>query len=55
MFVIEKKTAVAPGEELLIACSDLEDEDFIEVEMVYARKGKPLSSPYTKTFYFTAA
>ena len=54
-FDIEKKTAVAPGEEILIPCSGLEDEDFIEVEMVYARKGKPLSSPYTKTFYFTTA
>ncbi len=54
-FELDKKTTVAPGEEILISCSGLEDEDFIAIEMIYARKGKPLSSPYTKTFYFTAA
>ena len=54
-FEIDKKTTIAPGEEILIPCSGLDDEDFIAIEMVYARKGKPLTSPYSKTFYFTAA
>lgn len=54
-FDIDKKTTVAPGEEILVPCSGLSDEVFIAIEMTYARKGAPLSSPYTKTFYFTAA
>lgn len=54
-FDIDKKATVAPGEEILVPCSDISDMDFIAIEMTYARKGKPLTSPFTKTFYFTAA
>ncbi len=52
-FEIDKKATVAPGEELLIPCSGLDDEDFIAIEMIYSRKGNPLSAPFTKTFCFT--
>ena len=54
-FDIDKKTTVAPGEEILVPCSGISDEAFIAIEMIYAREGKPFTSPFTKTFYFTAA
>lgn len=54
-FDIDKNTTVAPGEEILVQCSGISDEEFVAIEMTYARKGKPLTSPFTKTFYFTAA
>lgn len=54
-FDIDNKATVAPGEEILVPCSGLSDEVFIAIEMTYARKGKLLSSPFTKTFYFSAA
>ncbi len=54
-FDIDNKATVEPGEEILVPCSDISDKDFIAIEMTYARKGKLLASPFTKTFYFSAA
>ena len=54
-FETEDRVTVAPGEEILLPCSDLADEEFISIDIVYYRQGAPLSSPFTKTVYFTAA
>lgn len=53
-FEIDCGVTVAPGEEITVPCSGLSDESFIRIDIVYARKGAPLSSPFTKAIYFTA-
>lgn len=53
-FETDKKAAVAPGEEILINCSGIDDESFICIEMTYMRQDSPLSI-FTKEIYFTAA
>ena len=54
-FEFDKKVGIAPGEEMLIKCEGISDESCVCVEITYVRSGKPLTSPFTKQIYFTAA
>ena len=54
-FDIDKERIIAPGEEIAVTCTKLSDEDFFALEITYVRKGEFLSSPFTKTVYFSAA
>ncbi len=53
-FEIDKNSAIAPGEEILVACSGLSDESFVCIEITYTRQGSPLTPSFTKEVYFTA-
>lgn len=54
-FNCERKAVIAPGEELLIPCDGMGENNYICVEITYARKGEIFTPAFTKTVYFTAA
>lgn len=54
-FNCERRAVVAPGEELLIPCEDIGENEHISIEITYTRKGEIFTPAFTKTVYFTAA
>lgn len=54
-FELDKLGAIAPGEEIEIPCTKTGNANFFEMEVTYKRSGEILSSPFTKSFWFSAA
>ncbi len=54
-FDCESKTVIAPGEEIIIPFENIAGNDYIRIDITYARQGEILTPEFEKAIYFSAA